>query len=226
MTQNQIAYQKLMEDKRSHLASETETNRANLARETETNRANLAAEAENLRSHTRNEQIAQGQLDEQIRHQQTVEKETNRSNLARELETRRANMAQEGLKAEEIQSNYDSRVYAADKSAEASAYAADKGYEGRTDTAYINKYGVSKSDVVGAGSALGQAIVNVGKNNPALVKHTGALVVAPAVAAKIAQKQLKQAAVLPVAAGKVLSKQLSGLGKQLLNGLSNNVVKH
>lgn len=75
MTQNQIAYQNLQEDIRSHLASEalkgrelTEVERANLARELETNRANLAREAE-----------------------------TYRSNLAREFETHRANVAQENI---------------------------------------------------------------------------------------------------------------------------------
>lgn len=44
MTQNQIAYWKLQEDKRSNLARETETNRSNLARETEEHRSNVASE--------------------------------------------------------------------------------------------------------------------------------------------------------------------------------------
>lgn len=81
MTQNQIAYWKNQEDKRSHLAQEKETNRANKAREAyerqrndntlnlgllnygETNRSNLAREGENFRTNTANESIKQRQND-------------------------------------------------------------------------------------------------------------------------------------------------------------------
>lgn len=76
MTQNEINYQRLIEDQRHNVASETETNRANLAgeglrrdelietnrsnvvRETETARANRAKEEEDRRSHLASEQIA------------------------------------------------------------------------------------------------------------------------------------------------------------------------
>lgn len=69
MTQNQIAYQSLLEQKRSNLAREIETNRSNLANEVETHRANFAKEVE-----------------------------TNRSNVARETETHRSNLENERLR--------------------------------------------------------------------------------------------------------------------------------
>lgn len=84
MTQNQINYQKLLEEQRSNLANEdltrrrdSETARSNLARETETRRSNLANETETRRSNL------------------AREVETNRSNLAKELEINRHNVATE-----------------------------------------------------------------------------------------------------------------------------------
>lgn len=94
MTQNQINYQKLLEDQRSNLANEeltrnrdAETARSNVARETETHRSNLARELETNRSNLANEA------------------ETNRSNLARELETNRHNLATESETARSNRAN-------------------------------------------------------------------------------------------------------------------------
>lgn len=113
MTQNQINYWKLQEERRSNLAQEGETKRSNLAKEYETNRSNLAKETEthrsnmasegvafgNLseaqRSHQAQEALAQQSLAEQVRHSQAVEAEENRSNLAREAENFRHNTSVE-----------------------------------------------------------------------------------------------------------------------------------
>jgi hypothetical protein len=113
MTQNQINYWRLQEEKRSHLATESETQRSNLAKEAENYRSNLAKETEthrsnvvnegvafgnlneSVRSHTAQEDIANRELSELMRHQLVTEAETNRSNIARELENYRHNSAVE-----------------------------------------------------------------------------------------------------------------------------------
>lgn len=118
MTQNQIAYQAHLENKR-----------ANEARETETHRSNIANEEENKRYHT-----------------ESV-KETQRSNKARETETNRSNLANEMLKATEIRTR-----------SEDNRYSADLGYQGRVDAAYINKWGVSKSDASSLASTIGSGV--------------------------------------------------------------------
>lgn len=145
MTANQIAYQNLLETSRSNLARETETNRANLAQEAlrlqdlqeqarhnvvyeqETHRANVARETETHRAN------------------RASEVETNRSNLAKELEANRHNVAQENLthRGQDV-GLYSTLITNASNAAqtaakvEADKYAADLGYKGRVDTAYIN----------------------------------------------------------------------------------------
>lgn len=93
MTQNQINYQRSLEERRHNLAGEVETNRSNVRREelqsesnVETRRSNLAREAE-----------------------------TNRSNLARELETNRSNLANEAIGRERNKLQYDASIYSADQ---------------------------------------------------------------------------------------------------------------
>lgn len=93
MTQNQINYQRSLEERRHNLAGEAETNRSNVRREelqsesnVETRRSNLAREAE-----------------------------THRSNLARELETNRSNLANEEIGRERNKLQYDASIYSADQ---------------------------------------------------------------------------------------------------------------
>ena len=118
MTQNQIAYQAHLENKR-----------ANEAREAETHRSNLANETENRRFHTESIQ------------------ETQRANVARETETNRSNLANEMLKATEIKTK-----------SEDARYAADVGYQGRVDAAYINQWGVSPTDVSSLAKTIGSGV--------------------------------------------------------------------
>lgn len=129
MTQNQIAYQAHLENQRANKARETETHRSNIANETETKRSNLAKEAETNRSNV------------------AKEIETNRSNVARETETNRSNLANEMLKATEISTR-----------SEDTRYTADVGYKGRVDAAYINKWGVSPTDVSSLASTIGGGV--------------------------------------------------------------------
>lgn len=139
MTQNQIAYQ-----------ANIETKRANLARETETHRTNVANEEENKRYHT-------ASVAETNRANLAKERETNRSNLANEMlkatqiaETQRSNLANEALKDKEINVRSDD-----------TKYTADKGYQGRIDSAYINQWGVSKSDASNLVSTIGKGVSKV-----------------------------------------------------------------
>lgn len=132
MTQNQIAYQAHLENQRANKARETETHRSNIANERETNRSNLAKEAETNRSN-----IAR-------------ETETNRSNVAKETETNRSNLANEMLKATEISTRSDD-----------TRYTADVGYQGRVDAAYINKWGVSPTDVSSLATTIGGGVKKV-----------------------------------------------------------------
>nr|AVX53442.1 putative ORF1 [Marmot picobirnavirus] len=181
MTKNQIDYQNYLENQRSHLASETETGRANRAREVETNRANLASEA--------------------LKKEQNVE--TKRSNLARELETNRANLAHERLTAERNANDLRASIYATDKRSQDAMYSADKGYQGRIDSAYINQYGISKSDVQDAAETVGGAIDKVARN-PKLFKGAATIVLAPNVALKTPSglaKALQNNVVKPILGG-------------------------
>lgn len=132
MTQNQINYQKHLEDIRSNVARETENIRANKAREEETRRSNLA-----------NEYLTGSRDAETARANKAREQETNRSNLAKEIETNRSNLANESLKSQQIRTESADKRYVAEVNAEASRYAADQGYASRTDAAYINHYGVT-----------------------------------------------------------------------------------
>lgn len=100
MTQNQIAYQQLLEQQRANKEREKETTRSNQATEglryqelQEKARNNLVVEAETERNHRAVEA-------ETNRNHLVQEQEQQRSNLARELENNRANVANEQLKAQ------------------------------------------------------------------------------------------------------------------------------
>lgn len=67
MTANQIAYQNMLETRRSNLAKEAETNRSNVAREKETYRSNVAKEVETNRHNIDNERLGWANLDESTR---------------------------------------------------------------------------------------------------------------------------------------------------------------
>lgn len=84
MTQNQINYAKLLEDRRTHQVNEQLIADANK----ETRRSNLAKEAETFRSNTAKENLTQ-----------FSNLETARSNRARELETNRHNLELESLES-------------------------------------------------------------------------------------------------------------------------------
>lgn len=143
MTQNQIKYQQLQEDKRSNLVNEAETERSHRANEAETNRSNVARETETHRSNVANEQLTAARDAETKRSNLARELETNRHNVATEYETHRSNTANETLK------KYDT-----DQRTAASIYSADRSYQGRVDSAYINQWGISPSDIKGISDAL------------------------------------------------------------------------
>ena len=115
MTQNQIAYWRLQEEKRSNLASEGETSRHNMTTEKETERSNrvqqgetkrhnLSTESqawlnysESQRSNRANESIKRDTLAESARHNVATESELSRHNLATESESVRHNVESEIL---------------------------------------------------------------------------------------------------------------------------------
>lgn len=153
MTQNQINYWKLQEERRSNLAQEGETKRSNLAKEAETNRSNIAKETETHRSNVANEGVAFGNLSEtqrshqaqesislqglaeQARHSQAVEAEEHRSNLARETENMRHNVAMEG---ETRRSNIANEVLTGTKIAKDAALGTAQLVEDRRQNAVRN----------------------------------------------------------------------------------------
>lgn len=99
MTQNQIAYAKLLEDRRSHMATEELTRTRNendynlgLGTLQESRRSNLAREAETYRSNRARELLTGEQ-----------NAETRRSNQAREGETQRHNVASEKLDLQKLE---------------------------------------------------------------------------------------------------------------------------
>lgn len=80
MTNNQIQYWSLQEQKRSNRANEVETNRHNMSTEAETNRHNVATEgldlsklSETTRHNKASEGIDAGRLSESIRHDKASE---------------------------------------------------------------------------------------------------------------------------------------------------------
>lgn len=178
MTANQINYQKHLEDIRSHRAGEQENYRSNTARE-----------AENLRSHLRSEQLQQDQNAETRRSNLAREAETNRSNLARELETNRSNLAKEletnrsnlAREAETHRSNLANEEIGRDRNA-ATREGNQLAYQGRIDAAYINQYGISKTDAGQVVDTVKQASSNLANK---LVKPTAAVILAPHVAANL-----------------------------------------
>lgn len=80
MTQNQISYWKLQEEKRSNVAKETETHRSNRVNEEIANFRNLEEQRHNQAS----EAIQNLDLEERARHNTVSEGEALRSNLANE----------------------------------------------------------------------------------------------------------------------------------------------
>lgn len=120
MTQNQIAYQNMLETTRSNRVREVETNRSNQANEIqrywdylENSRANLARETETHRANLATEGLRAQELSE-----------TQRSHFANELEAHRLN----SLQAYNWEQQHADRVYAADTSAEASRYGSRLNY--------------------------------------------------------------------------------------------------
>lgn len=127
MTQNQILYQRHLEDVRSHQANELETNRANVARETETHRNNVAIETETNRhnvvteneTHQHNYQsrlLQSRQLDIQAAHNREMENISKAQLAINERlgyqnleELKRSNRAQEELKRQQtrVTENYN-----------------------------------------------------------------------------------------------------------------------
>lgn len=91
MTANQIAYQKMSEERRHNKVSENETARHNFADEAIRETANI----ETHRSNVINE-------NETMRSNKAREAETNRANIARETETHRTNVANESLRGAEL----------------------------------------------------------------------------------------------------------------------------
>lgn len=159
MTQNQIAYQANLENKRANLAREAETHRSNIANEEENKRYHTASVAETNRANLAKEQ------------------ETNRSNLAKEYETNRSNLANEMLKATqiaEVERSNRANEALKDKDIQTKSrdtrYTADRGYQGRIDAAYINQWGVSKSDASNLVSTIGSGVSKVAPAAKATLK--------------------------------------------------------
>lgn len=99
MTQNQIAYQNLLETTRSNKAREYETNRANVTKEQETNRSNLA-----------NEKIQTDRNVETNRANVARETEEHRKNTTQEAETKRANLSNENVKYQQLLETHRSNL--------------------------------------------------------------------------------------------------------------------
>lgn len=113
MTANQIRYQQHLEEQRSNLAREAETERSNRASEEqkrlelqensrhnlvvegEAARSNLAKEYENQRAHSASEALQSYSIGTNAQIAYSNLAETSRANLAREAETNRANVAKE-----------------------------------------------------------------------------------------------------------------------------------
>lgn len=125
-------------------------NQINYQKNLETTRSNLAKEAETHRANVASETLAARRDAETVRSNLARELETNRSNTAKELETARSNRANEGLKHESNVLGYDASIYGADQS-----------YNSRTDTAYINKYGISPKHVGQISSAINETLVTL-----------------------------------------------------------------
>lgn len=136
MTQNQIAYWKLQEEKRSNLASEGETSRHNIATESETERSNRVQQGEakrhNLstekqawlnyseaqRSNRANESIKKDSLAESARHNVATESETVRHNVESELLGQGQLALQRGQLQEQTRHNVATEIQSANTLAE------------------------------------------------------------------------------------------------------------
>lgn len=73
MTRNEIAYQQFVENRRSNMANERETNRSNVAREAETYRSNTAKEFETNRHNLATEDLGYKNYEETKRHNFSME---------------------------------------------------------------------------------------------------------------------------------------------------------
>lgn len=120
MTNNQIAYQRLLQEKdlkgselelqRQSLA---ETQRSNLAKEIETNRSNVVNEDlkryhEQITAdhYARSDSLGESRLAADIYHNQQVRDETARSNVSREQETSRHNAMSEMIASQQLDRDY------------------------------------------------------------------------------------------------------------------------
>lgn len=173
MTENQINYQKHRESVRANQAQEHLTEQ----RDVETARANRARESLTAEAN-----------EETRRANEAKERENERSNRAREEEAHRSNLATELLKNQATQASLEGTKYAADQSLEGTKYSADQNYTGRVDAAYVNKYGVSKSDAAAAVGAVGDVL-------------TSAPVVKPGVQMVVAGTQIPRNPLLPFEVG-------------------------
>lgn len=108
MTANQIAYQNMLEARRTNRAKEIETQRSNLAKEAENLRSNKAKENENFRHNINTEEVALRQLGlsaqqiaEVIRHNKATEglSASQVGVMAQQLsETIRSNLSNEAIR--------------------------------------------------------------------------------------------------------------------------------
>nr|AVX53652.1 putative ORF1 [Marmot picobirnavirus] len=96
MTQNQIAYWKLVEDRRANQARESETYRSNTAKEKENYRSNVAKESETRRHNLISEDIGFGANKASMAHAGAGYASANAA-LASVKEAERHNTAQEAI---------------------------------------------------------------------------------------------------------------------------------
>nr|AVX53494.1 putative ORF1 [Marmot picobirnavirus] len=110
MTDLQIKYWDLQENRRHNTVTEGETNRHNVATEDlgiktldESRRHNIVTEGETRRHNVAGETLGVHTLQESIRHNRVTEAETMRHNVAGENENRRHNIASETNERNKIQ---------------------------------------------------------------------------------------------------------------------------
>lgn len=124
-------------------------------------RSNKRKEQETERSNRAQEDLGWYSARETNRHNVAAETETNRSNLAREVETNRSNLARE------LETNRSNQANEYLKQ-----YDTDTRYKQGVDVAYINKYGISPSDLGYLGSKAGNFVANA-VSSPVVKVATG-----------------------------------------------------
>lgn len=102
MTQNQIRYWTLEEQKRANRANEAETHRSNVVREVETNRHNVVTETETERHNRATELLSLTQVNEQQRHNMVTELQADRQ----QAEVERSNLEKESNARNQIALGY------------------------------------------------------------------------------------------------------------------------